>query len=126
MVVEFCQNMKIVMINDAVPELLASTNSQCPFVFAFTVACPSGFTYRTSTYSRGCYKAVTRKREWSVAALACRSLHPAAHLLVIGSYWKQRLITSFISVSVHFMLFSARRYMLVRIMTTFIRTRMAA
>ena len=37
----------------------------------------------------GCYKVVTGKMQWPVAALECRRLHKDAHLLVINDEEEQ-------------------------------------
>jgi len=54
--------------------------------------CPADFTYIPLV--NGCYKVVTRNRDWSAAGLACRSLHKDAHLVVINNAAEQSAVVT--------------------------------
>jgi len=61
----------------------------------FTLECPANFTHFSSV--NGCYKVLNRNLEWSVAGLACRSLHKDAHLVVISDAQEQAAVAGFLA-----------------------------
>jgi len=57
--------------------------------------CPADFTYVSSV--NGCYKLVSRNRNWNDAGQECRSLHKDANLLVVNDADEQREIAGMLN-----------------------------
>ena len=55
----------------------------CTLLRVLNAGCPADFTYLSSV--NGCYKVITDRLTWDVAALRCRTINKNAHLVFVNS-----------------------------------------